>query len=142
MFFPSEPRYFRGERWVNICLRSAHLVGVAGIGGGFLLDVQTAVWDFYWYLTLATGITLSVLYLWSSVAWLFELKGLAIIIKTTLLAVALALPSMRAELFVLVIVISGVMAHAPAWVRGARWARLPWLATKQPVSANGKAGRS
>lgn len=119
--FPAEPRYFPGERWLNIALRSAHLVGVAGIGGGFLLDIDPAAWEGYWYLTLVSGVVLVGLYLWATFAWLFEFKGLVIVIKTLLLGGALAFPMVRAEVFVLVVVLSGLIAHAPARVRGARW---------------------
>lgn len=118
---PDSPRYLRGERWLNIALRALHLVGVAGIGGGFLFDQDPALWKAYWYLSLATGIALTGLYLWSTCAWLFELKGLAIVIKVLLLAIALAWPAARAELFITLVILSGLIAHAPARIRGYRW---------------------
>jgi hypothetical protein len=121
LLFPEPARRFRGERWVNVALRSLHLVGVAGIGGGFLFDQPPAAWETYWHLTVGSGVALSALYLWGTAAWLFELKGLSIVIKTLLLAVALWLPALRAELFVVVVILSGLIAHAPAWVRGYRW---------------------
>lgn len=120
MLFPANPRYFRGERWLNIGLRSAHLIGVAGISGGFLFALEEMHWMPFWYLTLATGVILSLLYIWSSAAWLFQLKGLAIVVKVLLLGVAMTLPAWRAELFMLIILISGLIAHAPGWVRGYR----------------------
>jgi hypothetical protein len=125
ILFPSRPREFRGERWVNIGLRCVHLTGVAGIGGGFLFQLEPASWAAYWHLTLASGLMLSLIYLWSTAAWLFELKGLSIVLKNILLGLALALPTMRGELFVLIIVLSGLIAHAPARVRSRRWFRLP-----------------
>lgn len=121
VLFPPEPRHFPGQRWVNIAMRSVHLVGVAGIGGGFLFDLNRAAWEIYWLLTLASGVALSLLYLWSTCAWIIELKGLAIVVKTALLGLALAVPEARGELFVLIIAISGMIAHAPARVRGYRW---------------------
>ncbi|MCB1819556.1 MAG: hypothetical protein KDI77_16675, partial [Gammaproteobacteria bacterium] len=56
ILFPEPTRYFPGQRWVNIALRSLHLVGVAGIGSGFLFDQAPAAWDTYWHLTLISGI--------------------------------------------------------------------------------------
>lgn len=120
--FPEAARYFPGQRWVNIGLRAAHLIGVAGIAGGFLFDLPEDAWAAYWTLTLASGIALSLLYLWSTLDWLFELKGLAIIVKMALLALAVHQPALRAEVFALVIVISAFSAHAPARIRGYRWA--------------------
>ncbi|MCB1774079.1 MAG: hypothetical protein KDI88_10715 [Gammaproteobacteria bacterium] len=123
--FPERSRHFAGERWINIALRCLHLVGVAGMSGGFLFDLAASEWSFYWYLAIATGAALALLYLWNSATWLFELKGLAILFKLALLAIAAALPSLRGEVFVVVIVLSGLVAHAPARVRGWRWSSLP-----------------
>lgn len=123
--FPAQPRWFRGERWVNIGLRCAHLVGIAGMAGGFLFALDDDVWAGYWYLALASGVALSLLYVWSTAIWLFELKGLAVLLKIALLAGAAAYPALRGEVFVTIIVLSGVIAHAPAKVRGRRWLRSP-----------------
>ncbi|MCP5429452.1 MAG: hypothetical protein H6962_04235 [Chromatiaceae bacterium] len=125
ILFPEPTRYFPGQRWVNIALRSLHLVGVAGIGSGFLFDQAPAAWDTYWHLTLVSGIALSILYLWNTAAWLFELKGLGIVIKVVLLGIAWGIPALRTELFILVIILSAVIAHATARVRGYRWSGIP-----------------
>jgi len=118
--FPVKPRLFPGQRWINICLRSAHLVGVAGIGGGFLFQLNEAQWLLFWYLGLTTGVLLSLLYIWSGATWLFQLSGLTIVAKVVLLGIAMVLPAWRAELFALIIVISSLIAHAPGQVRGYR----------------------
>lgn len=125
MLFPREPREFRGQRWVNIGLRCAHLVGVAGVAGGFLFSLDPVSWTSYWHLALASGIGLSLIYVWSTATWLLELKGLTIVIKTMLLAAALAAPDLKAEIFVAIIILSGLIAHAPARVRSRRWLRVP-----------------
>ena len=126
--FPSQAREFRGQRWVNVGLRCAHLLGVAGIGGGFLFDLHPQAWASYWHLTLASGVALSLIYIWSTAIWLCEIKGLAIIFKNILLAVAIAVPAARGELFIAIVVISGLVAHAPARVRSRRWLRWPKVA--------------
>jgi hypothetical protein len=113
-------RDFPAQRWLNIGLRSTHLVGVAGIGGGFLLGVEASLWEAYWWLTLISGASLSLLYLWTTPLWLFQLKGITVIVKVVLLSIGMALPESRAPVFMLVIVISAVMAHAPGRVRGYR----------------------
>lgn len=127
ILFPPRPRQFRGQRWLNIALRSTHLVGVAGIGGGYLFTLPQTAWEAYWHLCLTSGVALSLLYLWSTFAWLFELKGLTVVVKLALLSIAIALPAWRAPLFILVIVISALIAHAPGRVRGYRWLRLPGM---------------
>jgi len=125
VLFPSRAREFRGQRWVNICLRCAHLVGVAGVAGGFLYDLEPAQWSSYWHLTLASGVTLSLIYIWSSAVWLFELKGLAIILKVLLLLLGSLVAEARAAVFIIVIVVSGLVAHAPARVRAWRLMKPP-----------------
>jgi len=125
VLFPTPTREFRGQRWVNIGLRCAHLVGVAGIGGGFLFGLEPNSWASYWYLTLASGIALSMIYVWTTATWLLELKGLVIVLKTALLAIGIAVPALKGEIFILIVVMSGLIAHAPARVRSRRWMRLP-----------------
>lgn len=123
--FPSQAREFPGQRWVNISLRCLHLVGVAGVAGGFLFALSSESWLAYWHLTLASGVALMLIYIWSSAVWLFELKGMAIALKIMLLVLALVFPAMRAEAFIAIIVISGLIAHAPARVRSRRWLEPP-----------------
>ena len=117
-FFPAQARYFPGQRGLNILLRAAHLVGVAGIGGGFLFGLDEALWWPWWWLTLSSGVLLSLIYLYSNGRWVFQLKGQVILLKLALLALAFGLPAWRAELFVLVIGLSALIAHAPGAVRG------------------------
>lgn len=118
LLFPPKPRTFPGERWVNISLRCLHLLGVSGIGGGFLFDLESTLWQPFWYLTLASGVVLSLLYLWGTALWLFQLKGLVIVAKLLLLTLALAMPNWRGGVFILVVLLSGLVAHAPGEVRG------------------------
>ncbi|MBP7587470.1 MAG: hypothetical protein KBA72_05925 [Thermoanaerobaculia bacterium] len=120
---PPPPRSFPGQRWADIGLRCAHLVGVAGIGGGFLFALPDAQWLPLRYLTLASGGLLALLYVWSDPAWLIQLKGQAVLLKLALLAFAHFHPASRAGIFIVVIVLSGVFAHAPSRVRGYAWGR-------------------
>jgi hypothetical protein len=135
LLFPYPARGFRGQRWLNVLLRSLHLVGIAGISGGFLFDEKPDTWGHYWHLALASGVALMALYLWGSVCWLFELKGLVIVLKTLLLGIALLIPSIRAELFLFVVILSGVIAHAPGTFRGYRWIPLPATVSCRPDAA-------
>ena len=121
LVFPIEPRMFHGQRWVNISLRCGHLVGIAGIAGGFLYGLDAQSWSAYWQITVFSGVALSLIYIWTDGAWLLEMKGLAIVLKLLLLGVGLVIPDLRAGVFILVIILSGLIAHAPAWVRSRRW---------------------
>lgn len=125
LLFPTPAREFRGQRWVNIGLRCVHLVGMAGVAGGFLFDLAPTQWSAYWYLTLASGIALSLLYIWSSLVWLLELKGLTIIIKLLLLFFGSLVEDARVAVFIVLVVLSGVVAHAPGQIRSWRWLEKP-----------------
>ncbi len=122
-WLPPPPRFLPGQRWMNIALRGLHLVGIAGLAGGFLFGLPEAQWAAYAYLAIATGILLSTLYLWTDARWLAKLKGQAILAKLVLLALALAHPAWRPEAFVLVILLSAFFAHAPDRVRSYAWGR-------------------
>lgn len=120
---PLPPKLQPGLRWLNITLRGLHLVGIAGLAGGFLFDLPEARWQVYWYLTLSTGAGLAGLYLWTDAAWLWKLKGQAILAKLALLALAYSHPDWRAAIFLLVIGLSAVFAHAPDRLRSYAWGR-------------------
>lgn len=112
-----QPRTFPGRRWVMTGLRSAHLVGVGGIGGAYLYEGPREIWMPFLVLTLVSGILMTALELWSSRYWLVEVRGLAIAIKIALLGLVRVIDQFEAIAFIVAIVISGVVAHAPAAVR-------------------------
>jgi hypothetical protein len=122
-WLPPPPRLFPGQRWLNITLRGLHLVGIAGVAGGFLFDLPEAQWTLYGMLAIATGASLAALYIWTDAGWLVMLKGQAVMAKLALLALALASPAWRAEIFMLVILLSAFFAHAPDRVRSYAWGR-------------------
>ncbi|MDH3317741.1 MAG: hypothetical protein OER43_18500 [Gammaproteobacteria bacterium] len=115
--FPLRQRGFRGKRWVNVALRTAHLLGVAGMGGALLGGVAQTAWLPYLYLTLATGLAMMALELWSSAIYLLQVRGQATLLKVALLAAIPLTPGLEAPVVALTIVISGVVSHAPASVR-------------------------
>lgn len=117
ILFPRESRFFRGQRWVNIGLRSLHLIGLAGLGGGFLYPAAGDHWRLYFELLIWSGIGLSVISVWNNGIWLLQLRGQAILLKLLLLALIPHLPEWRITLLLAIILISGVVSHAPASVR-------------------------
>lgn len=112
-----ESRFFPGQRWVNICLRTLHLIGLAGLGGGFLYPPTGDAWVDYLYLTLASGLGLTAISIYSNGIFLVQLRGQAILLKVLLLALIPVWPDARLLIFLVVIVISGLISHAPAEVR-------------------------
>lgn len=115
--FPAESRKFPGQRWVNISLRTCHLLGVAGVGGGFLYHAPEASWLAYLWLAVTSGAAMVVIQVWSNGIWLIQVRGLAVLVKLMLLALAAWAGASRGPVLVAVIAISGVISHAPGNVR-------------------------
>lgn len=114
---PDTPRGFPGQRWVRISLRTLHLIGVAGLGGGFLYGAEPAMWMPYLWLTVATGMAMVIVELCSTGLWLIQVRGMSVVIKLALVAWLLRTEHLELPLMITVIVISGVVSHAPAGVR-------------------------
>jgi len=115
--FPSETRYFRGQRWVYVGLRTLHLLGFAGLGAGFLYPAADQTWHNYYLITMFSGSILTLLFVWSNGVWLLQLGGMAILLKLVLIGLFPIWPEARTSLFVAVIIISGLIAHAPKHAR-------------------------
>ncbi len=129
--FPPHSRFFPGQRWVNISLRTLHLIGLSGTGYGFFIGGHELNWEAFLLLTIFSGAAMTLISIWSNGIWLLQLRGQAIILKLALLGLTLILPAWRAVLFISVLVISGLISHAPGNVRyysilyGRRIDRLP-----------------
>lgn len=121
LLLPANTHRIPGERWINIGLRASHLVGVTGSGAGFLFAVGSQEWMPFWHLTVISGVAMTGLYIASTPGWLLQLKGLLIVAKVAALLVGSAFPVWRAEIFIGIIVVSALIAHAPARVRGWTW---------------------
>ncbi len=116
--FPPRIRDFPGKRWVRILLRTLHLVGVAGLGGAYFYEAAPADWLPYLWLTVASGVLMMALEVWSHGIWLLQLSGLLIQLKCLLLVLNICLGgAWQLPLILAVLGISGVIAHSPARIR-------------------------
>lgn len=115
-FCPLQNRDFPGKRWVKIALRTVHLIGVAGVGGGVLMAQPLESWQAYLHLTLTSGFCYLLLELWTNAIMLIQIRGLVVMVKLALLCALLYAPD-QAYWLVLIIVLSSVVSHAPGKVR-------------------------
>ncbi len=115
--FPRRYRTFPGKRWINISLRTAHLLGVAGLGAGLVAGTASELWMWALYLTVTSGALMLSIEAWSSAVYLIQLRGLAMVAKVLLLLASTLVPGSQAATIVAAIVISGIVSHAPATVR-------------------------
>jgi len=114
--FPDVDRTFPGLRWVNIILRTIHLVGITGVGGGLLYDSQQEYWMPYLGLTVVSGFMMMSLSIWSNGMWLLQVRGITLLVKLCLLGLFM-ISGNDASVIIIVVIISGVIAHAPGKVR-------------------------
>ena len=117
LIFPKKNRDFAAKRWIKITLRTGHLIGMAGMATYALSDTYITDWLFFIHLTIATGAAMMLLDIWSNGVWLMQLRGQAIIIKLILFAALLMTEQHDSWLFFSMIIISGLIAHAPSNIR-------------------------
>lgn len=125
MLFPAQGRFFVGQRWVSILLRSLHLFGVAGVGAAFLFNVEQQDWMPYLLLTVISGSLMFLLEIYSNALCLLQLRGLATLVKLAILSLVFFFEP-NAMILASVIMLSGIMSHAPGKVRYFIW--LPFAA--------------
>ncbi|MBA1446239.1 MAG: hypothetical protein M3H12_19935 [Chromatiales bacterium] len=117
MLFPAQSRYLPGHRWINIGLRTLHLIGIAGVGGGYLYAAADETWRIYLDLCLASGLLLSLLFIYANGIWLLQLRGHVIMLKLLLLYAIALWPSLSMPLLLMILALSGWISHAPGSVR-------------------------
>ena len=117
LFFPPAKRLFPGQRWVKIALRTFHLIGMCGLGGGLFLPFPPSLLTPSMTLLVATGTAMVAVELWSNGVWLIQVRGLAIMMKIVLLMLIFVTKEWAEPLLLSIIVLSGVISHAPGDVR-------------------------
>lgn len=113
ILFPKNTRTFMHKRWVKISLRTIHLVGISGTGSGIFYGLDYSLWMPFHCLLLISGILYMLLELFSNAVWLVQLRGLLILLKLFLLTLIPIFPDIEGFLFIMIIIISSVVSHAP-----------------------------
>jgi hypothetical protein len=117
LLFPKPKRDFPYQRWVRISVRTWHLLSMAyllgGTAHGLALEQQPlGVW-----MTFASGAVFVALELYNSCIWLFQLKGLAVILKLLLLGAAVTATVNGLPYLIAAVVIGGISSHMPGKYR-------------------------
>lgn len=105
---------FTGKRWLKISLRTCHILGVAGVFASVLTQTPQT---FYWGLMFITGLGLLMLEALSNIIWFVQVRGLVMYLKLGLLALAYFYPYFAWHSLVLMIILAGLISHAPGSVR-------------------------
>lgn len=105
---------FSGKRWLKISLRTVHLIGFAGVFASILTATEQ---DVYWAITIVTGLGLLSLEALSNFVWFVQIRAFVMYIKLTLLACVFFFDEYAWHCLVAIIIISGMISHAPSSVR-------------------------
>ncbi len=116
VLFPEPSRELLGMRWINITLRTLHLIGVTLFVGALLSGAKPEFWEPWFELSLISGLLLIALFCYVSASWIIQLRGVAILLKLLLLYLFWDHPQLL-FIIIVVIVISSVVSHAPGSVR-------------------------
>ncbi len=117
ILFPATPRRIPYDRGINIALRTAHLMTSGILLGGHVFDVSADRLILLLYLTIASGVGLVLLELYTSCRWIYLGKGAMIILKIALLIAAGVWWDQRVVFLLLVVLIGSVSSHMPARFR-------------------------
>lgn len=119
---PRPARDFRGKRWVNITLRTAHIATFAALVGGHVFDVPADELRPWLYGAIASGAAMMAIQLHASFLWLRQIRGAVILLKLAMLCAIAVWWQARVPILFAVIVISSYMSHMPGkyryWVIG------------------------
>ena len=101
----------------NIGFRTAHIAVTGILLGGHVFNVPEAQLRVMLYLSILTGIFLVIIEAYPSLRWLYQGRGVMVLLKLGLLCVILLLWEYRVPILLLVLVISSVGSHMPARFR-------------------------
>lgn len=105
----------QGLRWLNVIVRTLHMVGVVLVGAAVLADDAPLLAGLI--LTLSTGLVLYGIELVRQPDFWKEIAGLFIPVKLALLLAVPFVPDSAGALFWLVLVASSIVSHAPRTFR-------------------------
>lgn len=115
--FPEPPRDYPGRRWLGIVLRTAHLMAFGVLVGGHVFDVEATRLLPFLYATIASGVALMAVEMASTCEWLLMGKGLAVVLKLTVLLAVPLLWEHRGAILLATVAVAGVGAHMPSRFR-------------------------
>lgn len=110
-------RDFSGKRWLNVALRTIHLLGIVLFGSALLgagsISLGAAI-------TLTSGVAMFAIDTWANPAHLSEIAGFGMLVKLLLIGLASIQPALALPIFWVLVVLSTVLSHAPGPFRHRR----------------------
>jgi hypothetical protein len=117
LLFPDPPRRLIGARGWNITFRTAHIAVTGVLVGGHVFDVPAERLLGWLYAAILTGAVLVLLEAFPHTRWLYQGRGVMVLVKLGLLCLIPFMWRYRVPILVCVIVLGSVGSHMPARFR-------------------------
>jgi hypothetical protein len=114
---PEPPRVLPYARGVSILFRTAHIAAIGILFGGHVFDVSHARLLPWLYLSIVSGAGLIGIELYSSCKWVYQGKGVLVLVKLLLVAAVAVFWEQRVWLLLAALVIGSVGSHMPGRFR-------------------------
>lgn len=98
-------------RWLNISLRTAHILAMGILLGGHAFDVSAERLMFVLWLTIGTGVGLIALESSARLLWLHQGRGIMVLVKLALICSVPLFWDYRLPILLAVVVIASVGSH-------------------------------
>lgn len=110
-------RDFPGRRWLNLSLRTIHLVGLVLLGAALLGHGggSGGAW-----LILLSGLAMFAGDFWANPAHVREIAGCGVLLKLALVALMALEPALALPIFWAILALSTLLSHAPGAIRHKR----------------------
>jgi hypothetical protein len=116
-FLPEPRRRLPHARAWNVGARTVHLGATGVLLGGHFFGVEADTLLPWLYVAMASGAVIFAVELYSSLDWLMEMGGLAVVLKLALLCVIPFAWSARVPLLFAVVAVAGIGSHMPGRYR-------------------------
>ena len=117
VLFPDPPRPLPYARAMSIALRTVHIAAVGILLGGHAFEVPSVRLLPWLYLGIISGVGLISLELYSSCKWLYQGKGVLVMLKLLLIAAVAVFWEQRLWLLLAALVLGSVGSHMPGRFR-------------------------
>lgn len=117
VLFPDPPRPLPYARALSIALRTVHIAAVGILLGGHAFEVTSERLLPWLYLSIVSGAGLIGLELYSSCKWLYQGKGVLVMLKLVLIVAVAVFWEQRLWLLLAALVIGSVGSHMPGRFR-------------------------
>jgi hypothetical protein len=117
ILFPEPPRDLPYARAISIGMRTLHIAAIGILLGGHVFALPAERLYVWLFLTLLSGAGLIGVEVYSSCKWLYQGKGVLVLLKLLLVAAVAVWWEQRVWLLLLVLLIGSVGSHMPGRFR-------------------------